>query len=68
MYCMKKLLMAVAILGLVGFATSCKKECKCKIAGVNWTIPSDQGEIDTKAKCDDVAEAYKLINVDCSWK
>ena len=65
---MKKLLIAVAVVGLVGFATSCKKECKCKIGILNWTIPSEEGAIDTKAKCDDLAELYKLIDVKCEWK
>ena len=65
---MKKLLVVVAAVCLVGFATSCKKECKCNIGGVNWTIPDEGGAIDTKEKCDDIAELYKLIDVKCEWK
>jgi hypothetical protein len=67
---MKKLLAVVAVIGLVGFATSCKKECKCTLLGVDYPTT---GVIDTKEACDDFAklfagdeEASSVLK--CEWK
>ena len=71
---MKKLLMAVAVVGLVGFATSCKKECKCSLAGVDFPVGS--AGVDTKEKCTDFQDAYNdagtivenFVKLTCEWK
>lgn len=76
---MKKLLAVVAVIGLVGFATSCKKECKCTLDGVE--MPTGGVAIDDKAACDAIQksqeEAQKLAaelagitvpTVKCEWK
>ena len=64
---MKKLLVVLGVVAF-GFAfTSCKKECKCKMGGVNWTIPADMAG-DTKEDCDKIKEAYATIGVSCDWK
>ena len=64
---MKKLLAVVAVVGLVGFATSCKKECKCSAAGV--TIDLSALGIDTKEKCTDYEKATEgMPGLKCEWK
>jgi len=62
---MKKVLVVLGIVAF-GFAfTSCKKECKCNVAGVNYPTT---GAIDTKADCDAFAELWKGSGVKCEWK
>jgi len=67
---MKKLFLMVAVIGLAGFATSCKKECKCTMAGVD--IPM-QGVIDSKEACDAFQALQEVEEegapaVKCVWK
>jgi len=74
---MKKLLVVVAAVCLVGFATSCKKECKCTVDGKDV---SAEGTIDSKEKCTEAQDAYnagaKLAEemglpfpkMTCEWK
>ena len=53
---MKKVLVVLGIVAF-GFAfTSCKKECKCSVAGVN--MPLSGKVIETKADCDEYAKLY----------
>jgi hypothetical protein len=61
---MRKLLAVVAVVGLVGFATSCKKECKCTIGPVEMDL-SKLG-IDTKDKCMNLVDA--TTSTVCEWK
>ena len=65
---MKKVLVVLGVVA-VGFAfTSCKKECKCNIAGVEWKIPSGT-TVDTKAACDELKTTFKEFgNISCDWK
>ena len=71
---MKKLLAVVAVVGLVGFATSCKKECKCTLDGKDFPTV---GTLDTKELCDAFQASSNLAQellgaeapkVKCEWK
>ena len=64
MYCMKKLLMAVAVLGLVGFATSCKKDCECvtTVGGVE-TGKVEQSSKLSKDDCEALSSSTTLLEV-----
>ncbi len=64
---MKKLLVVLGVVALGFGFTSCKKECKCNIAGINFDMSS--AGIDTKEDCD----AYASLTEDtpglkCSWE
>ena len=65
---MKKVLVVLGVVA-VGFAfTSCKKECKCKLGPLDFTIPSET-TINSKADCDKVKDIYKETGViTCDWK
>ena len=69
---MKKLVMAIAVVCLVGFATSCKKECKCTVDGKDFPLV---GTVDTKDLCTQFADAQSALatiagtpKVTCEWK
>jgi hypothetical protein len=65
---MKKLLLVVAAVCLVGFATSCKKECTCTVGPVKMDLTSLG--IDTKEKCTDYEKAAGETDgvMKCEWK
>jgi len=74
---MKKVL---AVIGVVAFsfgAVSCKKECKCNLAGVDFPTT---GAIDDKDACDKFSSLYNegaalaeemgvpFVKLTCEWK
>ena len=64
---MKKLLVVLVVVAF-GFAfTSCKKECKCKIGIIDWTIPSEAAA-GSKEDCDKIKDIYQDFGVSCDWK
>ena len=67
---MKKLLVVVAAICLVGFATSCKKECTCKTTVLGVVGPEQViSEADTKDKCDVLnVDLGELGKTECTWK
>ena len=51
---MKKLFLAVAVIGLVGFGTSCKKECKCTTYAAGVVVGAESTvELESGKKCAD---------------
>ena len=61
---MKKLLMAVAVVGLVGFATSCKKECECvsTVGGVEIGRVTHPDNLSTK-DCEALSAEVTVLEV-----
>lgn len=67
---MKKLVLAVAALGLISL-TSCKKEytCKCTIAGMSTEAKSGKvKKADAKTWCDNANTSAKIAGGSCELK
>jgi hypothetical protein len=66
---MKKVLLSLAIVALVGIAfTSCKKSCTCKTTILGTTTSSEIDSIDSEDACNTLNTAFSITGGSCTWE